>query len=357
MKNINVCLGEKTYSIKICKGLLDKASDYVKKIYNNKRITIITDDNVNALYGDKLKQNLENGGFEVDIISIESGEQSKSLSNAYLVLEKLSLIKMKRTDLIIAFGGGVVGDLAGFCASVYLRGVPFVQIPTTLLAMVDSSVGGKTAVDLPIGKNLVGTFYHPKMVLIDTEFLNTLQKHYILDGMGEVIKYACICDREFFEFINMMDVDDICANYDYIVYKCINIKKYYVENDEFDFNERMKLNFGHTIGHAIECYFRYKQYSHGEAVCIGMYNLTKLTEKYGITQAGVSELIKRMLCKYGLEYRMPYMDAMKVLDIVKNDKKNISNILNCVVLTDLGKSAIYHVDTNKIEKYLGELLN
>ena len=242
--------------------------------------------------------------------------------------------------MIIAFGGGVVGDVAGFAASTYLRGIPYIQVPTTLLSQVDSSIGGKVAVNLNVGKNLVGSFYQPRLVLIDTKVLDTLPDRYIKDGMAEVIKYACIEDEEFFDFLNNLDVSNLSSNIEDIVYKCCNVKKLYVEEDEKDTDIRMKLNFGHTIGHAIEKYFDYKKYTHGEAVAMGMYNITVNSEESGYTKEGTSEKIKGILIRFGLEYSLPEMDREILEQTIKNDKKNLSNKLNLIYLKKIGEANI-----------------
>ena len=231
--------------------------------------------------------------------------------------------KLSRSDLLIALGGGVIGDLAGFAASSYLRGIPFVQIPTSLLAQVDSSVGGKVAVDLPQGKNLVGAFYHPKLVLIDPQVLRTLPPHFIMDGMGEVIKYGCIKDAALFhtlkEYGSFEALADILPE---IIFRCVDIKRQVVEADQFDTGERMLLNFGHTLAHTIEQYFHYERESHGEAVGIGMYQITKLSEEKGLCHLPMSALT----------------------DAISLDKKNLNNHLNLVLLHQIGDSYVYPAD-------------
>ena len=201
---LKVDLKDRSYQIIIEKGLINRVSEEISSVYKGKKIFIITDDNVNKYYGGKISEELKKNGFEVNLLSLKPGEETKNFNTLPIVYDELLNFNLTRSDLIIALGGGVIGDLAGFVASTYLRGVDFVQIPTSLLAQVDSSVGGKVAVDLDRGKNLVGSFYHPKCVLIDPEVLNTLDNRFFIDGMAEVIKYGCIKDKQFFDYLEKM---------------------------------------------------------------------------------------------------------------------------------------------------------
>ena len=240
---LTVNLGENTYPIYIENGILQKAGTYIRKIFKGQRIMIISDDNVFPLYGQQLLDSLTE--YECHDLILPHGETTKSFKTLPVIYAALLDAKISRSDLIIALGGGVIGDLAGFAAASYLRGVRLIQIPTTLLAQVDSSVGGKVAVDLPQGKNLVGAFYHPKMVLIDPDVLNTLPQHFISDGMGEVIKYGCIKDRNLFEKLcSCSSFEELKPELGEIIARCVDIKRIVVEADQFDTGERMLLNFG-----------------------------------------------------------------------------------------------------------------
>ena len=339
MEELVVDLKERSYPIIIKKGLLDNIGLEIKNIYKGKKIFILTDKNVGFHYGDKIKLNLINVGYDVKLMELEPGEETKSFNTLPLIYNEFLDFKLTRSDLIITLGGGVIGDLGGFAASTFLRGVAFVQIPTSLLAQVDSSVGGKVAVDLERGKNLVGSFYHPKLVLIDPNVLETLDDRFFKDGMGEVIKYGCIKDKEFFYFLKGLKTkDEVMKNIDKIIHKCCSIKKQVVENDEKDIGERMLLNFGHTLGHAIETYYNFKKFTHGEAVGIGMYEITKISEKNGFTEKGVAEEIKEILIQYGLPYEAPISDNSAVLETISLDKKNIDNVLKVVLLKKIGES-------------------
>ena len=345
---MTVALKDNSYPIYIEKGILSQSNKYIKQIYQGSKIMIISDDQVYSYYGDLLT-NVLNKEFIVEHVIVPHGEQSKRFDILPSLYKALLDFKLTRTDLIVALGGGVIGDLAGFVAATYLRGVKLVQIPTSLLAQVDSSVGGKVAVDLPEGKNLVGAFYHPKMVLIDPETLKTLPRRFINDGMGEVIKYGCIKDRGLFDKINSyQDFDELYQDIDEIIYRCVDIKRDVVEKDQFDFGDRLLLNFGHTIGHAIEQYYQYQKYSHGEAVAIGMVQLTKIAEEKGLSPAATSDIIKNICIKYDL----PTNSNVKTSDLIgaiSLDKKNINKKLSLVLLKEIGNSYVYQSDLSLIQ--------
>lgn len=341
-RNLFVDLKENSYNILIEKGLLSKLGEELKKIYFGEKIFIITDENVDKYYGDKVKDELDKAGYKTRKMVLTPGEETKSFSTLPSIYNELLDFKLTRKELIITLGGGVIGDLGGFAASTFLRGVSFVQIPTSLLAQVDSSVGGKVAVDLEKGKNLVGSFYQPKAVFIDPDVLNTLPEKFYKDGMAEVIKYGCIKDRDFFYMLkSLKSREEVMNNIEDILYKCCYIKKSVVERDEKDLGERMLLNFGHTLGHAIEKYYNFTGYSHGEAVAIGMYNISLKSEDEGITEKGASEEIKEILINYDLPYEVDIKDNNKIIDTISLDKKNIGNVLKVILLKSIGKSIIY----------------
>lgn len=338
---LKVDLKDRSYPIIIEKGLINRVSEEIRKVYKGKKIFIITDDNVNKYYGGKISEELKKNDFEVKLLALKPGEQTKNFNTLPIVYNELLDFNLTRSDLIIALGGGVIGDLAGFVASTYLRGVDFVQIPTSLLAQVDSSVGGKVAVDLDRGKNLVGSFYHPKCVLIDPEVLNTLDNRFFIDGMAEVIKYGCIKDKQFFDYLEKMENNQqLINNMEVVIHKCCDIKRQVVENDEKDKGERMLLNFGHTLGHAIEQYYNYTKYSHGEGVAIGMYVISKISEEKGLTKKGTSQRIKDILVKYNLPYELD-VNIEETLEAINLDKKKLGNDLNVIILKEIGNSEIY----------------
>lgn len=338
---LSVNLIHSSYDIIIEKGIINRLADEIKNHFKGNKIFILTDKNVDKFYGDLVLRNLSSNGYDVKKMVLDPGEETKTFFTLPLVYDELLNFKFTRSDLILTLGGGVIGDLGGFIASTYLRGVAFIQCPTTLLAQVDSSVGGKVGVDLEKGKNLVGSFYHPKKVVIDPEVLETLSDRVFNDGMAEVIKYGCIKDKEFFDnLINYSNKKEVMHNIEYIIHNCCKIKTEVVEKDEKDTGERMLLNFGHTIGHAIEQYYNYSKYTHGEAVAIGMYEITKLSEELGITKIGTTGIIKDILIKYKLPYELT-IDIKEIIETMKLDKKNLGANLNLIFLKEIGNSFIY----------------
>lgn len=342
---------EKKYTIYIDNGILDRCGEFVRKVSSSNRAAIITDSNVAALYEERARVSLEKSGFTVCTHVFNAGESSKNLKTVEEILCFLAENELSRGDIIIALGGGVVGDTAGLCAALYMRGISFVQIPTTLLAQIDSSVGGKTAVDLPQGKNLCGAFYQPKSVLIDPELLSTLSPKFFADGMAEAIKYGCIRDEELFCRLEKENAKDFLED---LIDDCVNIKRVTVENDECEKGERMLLNFGHTLGHALEKYYNFEGVSHGEAVGIGMILASLAGEENGLTEKGTCERIRNLLCKYNL----PVTDNAELRDILKlcvTDKKRSGDSINFVMLKKIGDSFIYPLEINKIPEFFKEI--
>lgn len=345
---LTVNLGENSYPIYIGNGILTKAGEYISRVYKGKKIMIISDDRVYPLYGKLLSDALSD--YECSALVLPHGEPTKSFGSLPRIYEALLREKLTRSDLIIALGGGVIGDLAGFAASTYLRGVRFIQIPTSLLAQVDSSVGGKVAVDLPQGKNLVGAFFQPKLVLIDPEVLNTLPEHFIKDGMGEVIKYGCIKDDTLFRRLCAhRSFEDLKPELTEIIGRCVDIKRVVVEKDQFDTGERMLLNFGHTLAHTIEQFCHYERESHGEAVGIGMYQITKLAEEKELTAPGCADQIKEALKLYGLPFSCG-LPLKSLTETISLDKKNLNGRLNIILLKQIGNSYIYPADLSFFSK-------
>lgn len=341
-KHLLVNLKENSYRIQIKNGLISTIGKELKGIYQGRKVFVLTDHHVNAEYGESLLSSLKQEGFEVKIYSQEPGEQSKSLFQLQRIYDALLNFSMTRKDLLIAFGGGVVGDIGGFAAATYLRGISFVQIPTSLLAQVDSSVGGKVAVDLPQGKNLIGNFYQPKAVFIDPMVLSTLPDKFFKDGMAEVIKYGCIKDYDFFNLLSQnFSRDQIMQHIVEIIYRCCDLKRQLVEEDERDLGNRMLLNFGHTLGHAIELMYHYEGPTHGEAVAIGMYQITVKSEHLGLTEQGTAEKIKNILIAHGLPFELPSFSMETIKSAAIHDKKQFGDELNVVLLKRIGESFLY----------------
>ncbi len=346
---LHVNLEKESYPIYIEKGLLfHHALKYIEPVFKGKKIVIISDDHVFPLYGDVLINQLVKQ-YDVCSIVVKAGEASKSFDQLTDIYRQLLENHITRSDLIIALGGGVIGDLAGFVSATYLRGIKLIQIPTSLLAQVDSSVGGKVAVDLDEGKNLVGAFKHPCLVLIDPLTLKTLDRHYISDGMGEVIKYGCLFDESFFNKLDSYrSFDELYEDVEDIIYQCVNMKRIVVEKDVYDFNDRLSLNFGHTLGHALEQYYHYNKYSHGEAVSIGMVQLTRISELRGLTKKGTSKRIENLVHKYGLNSQS-HLSIDDLKEAMALDKKNMNSHLSYVLLKDIGDYMIYPSDLDFVD--------
>ena len=325
------------YKILIEHGCLSHAGKLCRSLFAaGRRAAVIADSNTAPLYAAALQKSLSEAGFLPSLYTFPAGEGSKQLSTVAGMYAFLAGQGLTRTDFIVALGGGVAGDMAGFAAATYLRGVPFVQAPTSLLAQVDSSVGGKTAVDLPQGKNLVGAFHQPALVLIDPDTLTSLPSAYFADGLGEVIKYGCIRSRSLFEKLLSGGVR---ADLPSVLYECVDIKRQIVEHDEFDTGERMLLNFGHTFGHALEKFYHFEKLSHGFAVGIGMVLMARLGEAAGLTQAGTAKQIEGLLQKYCLPVRDPApLEAL--LKATTLDKKSTSSTIRIVLLEKIGVSFV-----------------
>ncbi|MDV3426564.1 MAG: 3-dehydroquinate synthase [Bacillota bacterium] len=350
MKNLSINLSEKSYDIIIRNGIIDFIGEEIKKIYPQGKIMIVTDKNVDYYYGNKVIKSIESSGFNAKKIVMEPGEETKSLENVNVLYNEFLDFNLSRTDLVVALGGGVIGDLTGFASATYLRGIPFVQVPTSLLAQIDSSIGGKVGVDLKRGKNLAGAFYQPKKVIIDPDVLSTLSDKYLYDGMGEVIKYGCIKDKDLFiKLENINGKKQLISSIEDIIYTCCNIKKAVVEKDEKDTGERMILNFGHTIGHAIEKYFNFSKFSHGEAVAIGMYYITKISEKDGISNPGTAQRIKSLLTKYNLPCEAEVNDMENIINTIMLDKKGSGDTISLIMIREIGDVIIHKVNKKDLK--------
>lgn len=336
------------YDIIIDKGILDKAGEFIAKAVKGRRAAVITDDNVDALYGERVVRSLEASGISTAKFVFPHGEASKCHRTLLEIYDFLAENGYTRSDFIVALGGGVVGDTAGFAAATYMRGIDFVQIPTSLLAQVDSSVGGKTAVDIAGGKNLVGAFYQPRLVLCDTQALDTLTPEFFADGMAEVVKYGMIKSRELFE---LLEKGDIKANINDIVKRCVEIKAQVVENDEREKGERVLLNFGHTLAHAIEKHYNYTGLTHGCAVSIGMSVFTHIAERKGMCAAGVSDRLDALLKKCALPLTDPApLDLLYTYSL--HDKKRLADGIKIVLCSDIGTSSAVSLSVEDYKEFL-----
>lgn len=333
-----------SYPIIIEKGLKGRLSKMKALFSEYHKVMIITDKNVAKEYLVAVERQIRLAGPKVYNIVIQPGEKSKCLDQAASIYNELVNCNITRSDAIVTLGGGVVGDLGGFCAATYLRGIDLIQIPTSLLAQVDSSVGGKVGIDLEYGKNLVGAFHQPKAVIIDPLFLETLEDHYMVDGMAEVIKYGCICDANLFvKLLGYTYHEDLIEDMEEIIATCCQIKRDIVEEDEHEHGLRRLLNFGHTIGHVVETFYKFKKYSHGEAIAIGMAQITKKTVEEGISQEDTYKNVIEILDAYGLPTKLPSMPLDKVQEILFTDKKFENEALHICALTKIGESEIVKI--------------
>ena len=325
-EKITMNLINDNYDIIIGNDLIKKSGELIREnIKNTEKIFIISDDNVFPLYGNKLIKSLENQGFKVYKKIIKAGEKSKNLNTVSKLYNSLINKTIERDSTVISLGGGVVGDLAGFIAATYMRGINFVQIPTTLLAQVDSSIGGKVAVNHPKAKNLIGNFYQPSLVISDVKTLETLEKREFISGMGEVIKHGYGFSRDYFNYINSNKKDIMNLENDILIkliYGSCQIKKEIVEKDEKDKGIRAKLNLGHTIGHALEKITKFSKYSHGEAVAIGLIYETKLSQELGLIKSDILKKIRNSLQSFSLaDDFKESIKAEEIINAIKYDKK------------------------------------
>ena len=333
------------YEIRISRGLRHQAGELISRVHTPCRVLLLTDDTVEALYAREVAESLTAAGFSIVTHVIPHGEASKSAVSLMDLLEKMATEHLTRSDLLVALGGGVVGDLGGFAAAVYQRGIPCIQMPTTLLAMVDSSVGGKTAIDLAAGKNLCGAFHQPSLVICDTECLNTLPPEILADGMAEVIKYAFISDRSLFDLLQQDT-----PHMEEVIRLCVEDKRALVEADETDKGARQLLNLGHTVGHAIEACSDFT-ISHGSAVAMGMVIITRAAVKTGICEAETLNALIALLEKYGLPTECPFTTE-QLYAVALSDKKRTGNSITLVVPYGVADSRLVTVPADALEEYI-----
>ena len=356
MKMLTVSLPGRTYDILISPRLLVRAGGIMLAVLPHaKRLAVVSDTNVAPLYADTLLTSLRQAGYEPKLFTVPAGERSKNASQLSALWEGFLEFGLTRTDAVIALGGGVVGDLAGFAAATVLRGVDFVQIPTTLLAQVDSSVGGKVAIDLAAGKNLAGAFWQPKLVLIDPDVLHTLPDRVFADGMAEVIKYGCIFDAPFFTLLEEHPSrEQVMERMEEVLFTCCDLKRRVVEEDERDTGNRMLLNFGHTLGHAYELAGHYETYTHGEGVAAGMVAAAALGEHLSVTPAGTAQRISALLSKAGLPTSIPCPEEGYAAAIGR-DKKGAGDSISLILLRALGQAVAHKMPKDTLLTLIKEL--
>ncbi len=338
MKKVMVRLGSNSYNIHIGPGLIAQTGAKLKEIGFSDKLVIITDPTVKSLYGNILKESLTDSGFRVLILEVPEGEEQKSLETAGRLYYELTDFYAERTTPILALGGGVIGDLTGFVAATYQRGVPLIQIPTTLLAQVDSSIGGKVAINHGLLKNKIGAFYQPRLVISDITALKTLPAGQFSDGLAEVIKYGVIWDEELFTYLER-NIDQIKSldgqALEIIVFRSTKIKATVVEKDERDFGLRNILNYGHTIGHAIESVSDFKV-QHGEAVAIGMLAAARISNKLGILDQNDVIRLKDVIARAGLPTELPSLELERLMQAIRHDKKILQGKIRFVLLKSIG---------------------
>ena len=337
MRKLSVA-ASRNYDILIENGLLSQLGSRVKALGKIQAVALVSETSVYPLFGAKAEESLKNAGLAVKSFVFPAGEASKCADTYLRLLRFLAENHLTRTDAIVALGGGVVGDLSGFAAATYLRGIRFVQVPTTLLAAVDSSVGGKTAIDLPEGKNLVGAFWQPSLVLCDTACLETLPKSIFRDGCAEVIKCAILFDRAFFDYLAETGMT---FDREYVIERCVAMKRDVVDRDEFDVGARKLLNLGHTFGHSVEANSRYTL-SHGQSVAIGTAIISRAAVKKGLLSAGDCARILEILKAFGLPTGTAD-DPGILADIALSDKKRSGGTLDLIVPEAIGRCRILPV--------------
>jgi len=352
VKNLEIKLKERVVPIVIGQELLEATGKMLSVRSKPARAAIVTDINVGPLYAARVRASLDAAGIANTVIVLPAGEETKSFEQLRVVYDGFLDAGIARSDAVIALGGGVIGDLAGFAAASFLRGVRLVQIPTTLLAMIDSAIGGKTGVNLPRGKNLVGAFYQPAFVLSDTDCLTTLPPDTLRDGMAEVVKYACIRDAKLFSILETaLDLGELLRKPEEVIYRCAAIKAGIVGRDELEGGERMLLNFGHTIGHAVEKTAGYGKYGHGEAVAIGMSAITRNSERERLTEPGASARLDRLLIKFGLPLAADGIGTGDLIEAAAFDKKRDGNDIRLILLRKIGEAIIRKVGKEDLERF------
>lgn len=344
MKTLHVSLPDRDYDIIIGNGTLSQLGEVTKRFCKGPSV-VVTDTHVWSHYGERASALLAEAGIDFDTILLSPGEGTKSVSMLEHLWQFFAGQNMTRGSVCVALGGGVIGDLSGLAAATYMRGIPVIQIPTTLLSQVDSSVGGKTAINLPQGKNLVGAFHQPSAVLIDPTLLSTLPQREYRGGMAEVIKYGAIRSSSLLAKLAEQP-EDLTE----IIYTCCDIKRSVVENDERESGERMLLNFGHTFGHALEKHLNY-DYTHGEAVAIGMALAAQLGEAAGITKPGTADELSLLLKSYGLNTACP-ISPLDLIAAIRRDKKAKDGGVQMVLLHSLGESLVMPMTIEEIENLL-----
>ena len=346
MNELTIQTKSNAYEVHIGRGILDGAGSMIAQVIKQCTAVVITDDCVERLYGKRAIASLQKAGFKTLIYAFENGEQSKNLHIYGQILEFLAENNITRSDTIIALGGGVVGDMAGFCAATYLRGIRYVQLPTTFLSAIDSSVGGKTGVNLLAGKNLAGAFYQPGTVICDINLLDTLSGDCFADGIAEAVKYGVIADKNLFQLVASHALKEKLEE---VTKKCVQIKNTLVSADELDKGVRQLLNFGHTLGHAIEKISGYT-ITHGHAVGIGMVAMAQAAYKNGLSEEDCTEPIRKALIVHELPVDLPY-PIERLLPVIMNDKKRAGDLISLVIPKKIGECVLHKLPVKELPSF------
>lgn len=360
MAIVKIELGDRSYDVVIGKDLFPACADFLAKSDYSKKAIVVTDENVEKLYYDDFIKSVENTGFKFVKVVVPSGEKAKSQDWAQDLYTKAIEENIDRKSVFIALGGGVIGDLTGFVAATYMRGVPFIQVPTTILSQVDASVGGKVAINHPLGKNMIGAFHQPDLVLADTKTLKSLSARDFSSGLAEVVKYACLDGEDLMMFLEKNAIklvsreDDVLTE---LIARCCEYKAFIVADDEREGGKRMLLNLGHTYGHAIEAEGGFSKYTHGEAVSIGLYGAMLLSEKVAGFSSGVTQRVCNLLGEFSLPIVAQGMDQESVYKNLWNDKKSLDDKLQWVLLKDLGDPFVEKdVDNDIVRKIVEKIV-
>ena len=350
-KIVEVELGDRSYNIHIGLNTLDTIGERIKQFHYSNKAVLISNSNITKIYAERIISNLKKNGFEMEVIEVPDGEKYKNMREAEKIYDRLLVLKHDRHSPLIALGGGVIGDLTGFVAATYRRGVPYIQLPTSLLAQVDSSVGGKTAVNHSLGKNMIGAFYQPATVLVDLSALKTLPEIEFRCGMAEIIKYGIIADEMLFNFLEsrINDIKNLDFNaLQYIIGASCKIKASIVSKDERENGLRSVLNYGHTIGHTLESLTGYEKYKHGEAVAIGMVAAAFISHKAGLCDKKDVERVKTLIESYDLPTQLPEISPEKILTTLYYDKKVINDRIKLILMKKPGDVVIRDDIPNEI---------
>lgn len=353
MHRLNALIEGKEHEIRVSNGLIDRAGEELADLISEHRLHLVTDETAQRLWGERLFPSLRKACPRITTTVLPSGERQKSLHTVARLYDEFIQAELTRSDFVLALGGGVIGDVAGFAAATYLRGVPVIHVPTTLLAQVDSSVGGKTAVNLSQGKNLVGSFHQPARVLIDPQALTTLPDRLFAEGMAEVLKYGAIADGTFFERIAGRGRARLMDDIEGIILNCCTIKASIVERDPKDRQERMLLNFGHTLGHALEEAAGYEKYFHGEAVGIGMVAAIRYGEELGLTRSGSATLMEDAL--KALQLPTAPLKTCDLCRAITKDKKRMGEHTHFILLRYIGEAFIHRMTQRELVNLAGRI--